>query len=551
MRKTVAIYARYSSHAQDGGTSIEVQLDACAKGLDPGTFREYVDRARTGRAMAGREALLRLLADADAGQVERVLVYKYDRLGRNLAETSAIIAQLEDSGVDVASISEGRDALARGMHLVIGEHYSRVLSERTRDAMVKRFEQRVWTGGPAPYGYLLEPLENGLKRLRVNDAEAEVVRWVHQMYTTESVGLKEMARRLRERGVPTRKCLFWTHTSVRRILTNDVAVGRITYNRRRFKLNKRTGQRVPVWRDKSEHMVQTDEALRIIDDETFQKVQERLALHAKPRSGDGQLRAPAFRPFTGLIFCEVCGSVCYRRTSRNRKGEYHYYGCGCRQRNGPETCLNAGSVREDVLLERVKQTFSAIFDDADSVIEDAIEEARKLLNANRNDLQQTKGRIGELDRKIGSFTRLLVDPDIDATAKKAVSRQMGELEAERERLQQRVADLAENANDNTARLAGAVRQALAEAQDSLAAASTPTELRDFIETFVGPMVLKPTGDITPRTEETARKTGNATTRTATQTATPDLQTQSASDESEADVKRSIDQSRPPSNAPKP
>ena len=32
MRKTTVIYARYSSHAQDGGTSIEVQLDACRRG---------------------------------------------------------------------------------------------------------------------------------------------------------------------------------------------------------------------------------------------------------------------------------------------------------------------------------------------------------------------------------------------------------------------------------------------------------------------------------------------------------------------------------------
>ena len=43
MKKT-AIYARYSSHAQDGGTSIEVQLDACRRDLEPKTFREYPDR---------------------------------------------------------------------------------------------------------------------------------------------------------------------------------------------------------------------------------------------------------------------------------------------------------------------------------------------------------------------------------------------------------------------------------------------------------------------------------------------------------------------------
>ena len=62
MRKKTAIYARYSSHAQDGGTSVEVQLDACRRDLPPRSYREYIDRARTGRAMAGREALSRAAA---------------------------------------------------------------------------------------------------------------------------------------------------------------------------------------------------------------------------------------------------------------------------------------------------------------------------------------------------------------------------------------------------------------------------------------------------------------------------------------------------------
>jgi site-specific DNA recombinase len=494
MKKT-AIYARYSSHAQDGGTSIEVQLDACRRDLQPKTYREYVDRARTGRSMAGREALLRLLADAEAGQIERVLVYKFDRLGRNLAESSAIIAQLEDGGVEVVSVTEGKDALARGMHLVISEHYSRVLSERTKDGLVKRFEQKAWTGGPPPYGYRIETTADGLHRLTVNEEEAAVVRWLFQVYTSESIGLKALAQRLAKRRIPTRRCPTWTHTSVRRILTNEIAVGRVVYNRRRFKLNKRTGRRVPVWRDESEHIVQHEERLRIIDDETFAEAQSRLALHARPRRDIGQLLAPAYRPFTGMIFCEECGSVCYQRTSKNHKGEYRYYSCGCRQRNGPGACDNRASVREDLLMERIKRTYEEVFADADSIIEDAIEEARKLMQSNRGELQRVRGQIGELDKKIGSMTRLLVDSDIDATAKRAVSRQIGELEAERERLQNVVAELARDANDNTARLASAVRQALGEAQESLATVATPTEMRDFIEQYVGPMVLKRNGDI--------------------------------------------------------
>ena len=138
-------------------------------------------------------------------------------------------------------------------------------------------------------------------------------------------------------------------------------------------------------------------------------------------------------------------SGCYRRTSKNHKGEYHYDGCGCRQRNGRDACDNAASIREDLLMQRVKQTYQEVFADADSIIEDAIEEAWKLMQSNRGELRRIGGKIAELDRKIGSLTRLLVDPDIDATAKHAVSRQVGELETERKRLQSAVAELASDA----------------------------------------------------------------------------------------------------------
>ena len=88
-----------------------------------------------------------------------------------------------------------------------------------------------------------------------------------------------------------------------------------------------------------------------------------------------------------------------------------------------------------------------------------------------------------------------MDPEIAPPAKKAVSRQLGEREAERERLQQAMSDLAERANDTAGRLAGAVRQALTEARKSPDAAATSAQMREFVERWVGPMVLQPDGTI--------------------------------------------------------
>jgi len=492
---TTAIYARYSSHAQDGGTSIEVQIDACSRGLD-GDVKQYVDRAKTGRSMAGREALLQLLADAEARKFDRVLIYKYDRLGRNLAESSTIIAELEDCGVEVVSITEGKDALARGMHLVIGEHYSRALAERTKDGLIKRFEEHAWTGGPPPYGYTIEVDENKRHRLAVKEDEASVVRWVFQSYASEAIGVKELAHRMRARGIPTRKAPYWSHVSVRDILTKSIYTGRIAYNRRRFKLNKRTGRRVPVWRGEADHLVQQNESLRIVDDALFQVVQERLASRAS--RGGPQLRSEA-RPFTGLIFCEVCGSVCYRRSSKNRKGEYHYYSCGRRQRSGLDVCQNTAGVREDQLMGKIAETLVEVFDDADAIIEDAVDEARKMLGKTREDAQQIRVQLAELDRKVTAMTRLLIDPNIETLAKKAVSRQLGELETERERLQKTLVETSERAGDDAEHLADAIRQAMKEARECLGSVATSSELREFVDRWVGPVVLRPDGSVVQRT----------------------------------------------------
>jgi len=282
MTKKTAIYARYSSHAQDGGTSIDVQVEACSHGLQAGKFREYVDRARTGRSIAGRESLLQLLADTEAGQIDRVVVYKYDRLGRNLAETSAIIAQLEDCGVDVSSVSEGKDALARGMHLVISEHYSRVLADRTRDGLMQRFKQGAWTGGPPPYGYRIVE-RDGLKCLAIDEAEAPAIRSMFRDYL-DGKGLKEIASDLRQRGVPTRRGGPWTFSSVRSILHNEIYGGKARFNRRQFKLNRKTGRRVPQWRDPKDVAWREDETLRIIPAKDYAEVERRMAERARPNS---------------------------------------------------------------------------------------------------------------------------------------------------------------------------------------------------------------------------------------------------------------------------
>lgn len=488
-----ALYARYSSHAQDDSTSITVQIEACERAAG-GSLVHFIDQAKTGRTTGGRVELLRLIAEASAGRIGRLYVYKFDRLGR-AAETHVLVEDLEACGVEVISVTEGTNALARGVQLVVAADYSRVLAQRTREGLAQRHKEGCWTGGPPPYGYRSVPMDaasgSNRKRLAVHDEEAETVRFVFDSYLAESIGLKEVARRLRDRGIPTRQGGPWGFGTVRSILLNTMVVGDVRYMRRCFKLNKGTGRRVPRFNDEGRHLVKHDESLRIIDDETFRRAQEQLAVNSvsRPRA------LKELRPFTRHLFCAECGGVCYSRKSENSKGSYRYYSCGRRYAIGNESCSNSASVREDKLWQRVQGAMAAVFEDMDGVLEDVAAASREALESSRFETSRIKREIGELDDTMAGLIRVLVDADIEPTTKRSISRQVAECEVRREGLRQALEAVTVQAADDMDSLMSACHQAFLEARADFASLMNPAQTNRFIAEVVGPMLVLPDGSV--------------------------------------------------------
>ncbi len=484
-KRAGALYARYSSHAQDDGTSIAVQIEACERAA--GTpLAHFIDQAKTGRTTGGRTELLRLMQEAEAGRIGRLYVYKYDRLGR-AAETHVLVDDLEQHGVEVVSVTEGTNALARGVQLVVAADYSRVLAERTRAGLIQRHKEGCWTGGPPPYGFEVVEGADGKGRLHIHPEEAETVRYVFRSYLGESIGLKEVARRVRERGVPTRLGGPWGFTTIRGILTNRMVIGEVRYLRRRFKLDRATGQRVPRWTDEDAQPVNHDESLRIISDADFDRAQSQLAANARSRPR----AATELRPFTRHLYCGTCGSVYYSRKSKNAKGEYRYYGCGRRQVHGTEACDNRATIREDKLLARVQGAMTAVFEDMDGVLAEAASLARESLDLNRSESTRLKAEIAEIDKHLTSLARVLVDPEIEAAAKRSIFRQIAAHETKREELTKALGTVAADAVTDMDDLLADCRQAFLEAKANFAQVMTATELNRFIGEVVGPMAVLP------------------------------------------------------------
>jgi site-specific DNA recombinase len=452
---------------------------------------QYADRAKTGRTTGGRSELLRLIRDAEEGKIGRLFVYKFDRLGR-AAETHVLIEDLEACGVEVASATEGTNSLARGVQLVVAADFSRALAERTRAGLIKRHEAGYHTGGPAPYGYKVIDTPDGRKKLSINETEAQEVRWIFEQYLGQGHGLKQIGRLLEERGIPTRLGGSWCFTTIRGIITNRMLTGEIVYLRRNFKLDRSTGRRVPRANKVEDQKVRIDENLRILDDGTFQRAQAKLAENRRdyvPRPRN-QVRA-----FTRMMFCAECGSVCCARKSKNAKGEYYYYGCGCRQSKGPASCSNGKFIREDILQQRVMEALGEMFLDADDMIEEAVKLAERQIEGHREESGRIKSELSALDDKISSYLPLLADRDIEPQAKKAISRQIAIAQTRQDQLRAALNDIGEQSSRSASELVLACREAFQEARQAFMGVATAEQFNRLVEVAVGPMVLFSDGTI--------------------------------------------------------
>lgn len=102
---TAIAYLRVSSRAQDFATQRSaIERAATARG---DTITDWRAEKRSGKTLA-RPELDRLRADARAGHVRKLYVFKLDRLTRSgIRDTFEVIEELRAHGVELVSVSDG------------------------------------------------------------------------------------------------------------------------------------------------------------------------------------------------------------------------------------------------------------------------------------------------------------------------------------------------------------------------------------------------------------------------------------------------------------
>jgi site-specific DNA recombinase len=434
-----AIYVRVSSEEQVSGTSLDDQVDKCLKqaavyGWEIPPERIYLDDGYSGSTL-DRPAMVRLRQAVAAGEVDCVMVYKLDRLSRNIKDTVNLVLEewSREHKVIFRSVTEDFNTNSPLGTLIFSilasfAHFERdVIRDRTENGRRRRFSQGRRAVGEPPFGYTQGEV-NGT--MVVEPRQAEVVQRIFRLYL-QGHGFMKIAGLLNAAGHRTTSGREWTDKTVRDVAINVVYTGKVKYGGEHAQ-----GQHEPI-----------------IDEQTFEAVQE--VRKSRERVGGRTIGSPFL--LAGVVRCKQCGHLFYTQpateSKRQRKdGSVYmtrnqaYYQCGGRLKKGMGYC-RCGHIQQELLeahvVERLKARFGA---------QVAAEQSVRVLQA------EVEAQIAEVEATLARLESNVREKE-QAIARWESAFEKGELDAARfgdrlTRLENEVAAIREQ----QAKLAGAREQ---------------------------------------------------------------------------------------------
>lgn len=310
-RKELENYAKYALGIED----FEIFEDAgySAKNTDRPKYQQMMKRIR-------------------AGEFTHLIVWKIDRISRNLKDFSEMYDELKDYKVTFVSKNEQFDtstAMGEAMLkiiLVFAELERKITAERVFAIMLSRAEKGLWNGATVPLGFVWsEEIEFPVP----DPDEVKVVQYVFNLYESLRSTLK-VAYRLNEEGIPTKRGGQWTAKTVRDILRNPFYIGTYRYNMRDSEGRLK---------DESEWIVKEDNHPGIVDKDQYKRANQLLSDNYRGLT-DVQRADIHEHIFSKMIYCGKCEALLTSGLDTARKDGYRPSRYACVTSGGTKRCTN-------------------------------------------------------------------------------------------------------------------------------------------------------------------------------------------------------------------
>lgn len=314
-------------------------------------YREVV----SGETIDDRPEMKAVLKRIESPKIKAVLVVEVQRLSRgDLEDAGRLIKLLRYTNTLVITPQKtydlrdeyDRDAFER--ELKRGNEFLEYQKKIMNRGRLLSVSQGNYIGSVPPYGYSKTWVMDGKRKcptLQINEAEADVVRMIFEMYVLQDMGRESICRKLDALGIKPTNGDHWSAAVVKSMLENVTYLGKVRWNwRKTMKIVEdseiiETRPRAKV----GEYLIYDGKHDPIISEELFAAAQEKQG-----RNHRAKAKTKVRNPFAGLIYCQCGKAMSYRTNNQYATGEKQVR-LLC---NGQVHC-NTGSCTFDEMMERV------------------------------------------------------------------------------------------------------------------------------------------------------------------------------------------------------
>ena len=376
-----AIYARQSVDKADS-ISIETQIDRCKArltDLELQNVQVYQDKGFSGKNTA-RPGFQKLLQDIGQGHIQKIIVYKLDRVSRSVHDFTGLYELLRQKQIAFISCEDGLTldntpagaAMAQIM-MVFAQFERETIIRRVTDNYYERAKSGMYLGGRPPFGFAKGQTICAGKHTACFipcPAQAEIVAALFSRYLEPGASLGSLMRWLAEKQIRTTSGNTWSTAQLGRLLRNPAYVQADPFvyqyfSRQGVTINDplsaydgthgcyfyapRTGRTRSKFCDMKGGFLSLAPHEGFIPAEIWLKVQQKLGQNqAVKNSGRG-----SHSWLSGLMKCEHCG---YAVTVVNQPAPHrgHYINCGGRKKG---CCPGRSQV---MTLEQIEASVQAV-----------------------------------------------------------------------------------------------------------------------------------------------------------------------------------------------
>ena len=350
----VAAYCRISTDKSSQEESLETQRSTYEAMIRCNPSWEYagiyVDEGRSG-VTDRREGFQQMIADAKAGEIDKILVKSISRFGRDILLCRQYVEELAAHNVSVYFEREGIDSLNPGtlmllsLSAAIAQDESRSNSENHHWSNRRRVDMGIYKiGNNQVLGYDAD--KDGKP---VPNKDAWIVKKIFELYA-EGKEIYQIVEALESADAVTlRSEKPITRQQIRYILQNEVYVGDKLLQKQSPK-DLRTKKPDPK-REKTSRYLSEDH-IPLISRDLWDAVQARFN-----KNGGKYVNRKNGHFLAGRLYCDQCGSVFMRKTYKDRQGNLNR-AWKCKGREAG--FCTAPIWKEDDLIERIGDTMGIV-----------------------------------------------------------------------------------------------------------------------------------------------------------------------------------------------